>query len=216
MRKIGIKAIQPRSFVPKTTDSKHGEKRSAYLLEDKKPTRPNEVLVGDITYIAMANYRWAYLAVWQDMFTKKVVGWAFDNNMRKELVIKALEMAIRRQNLKEGTIIHSDGGVQYASKEFRNLITQKHSFVQSMTRRDNHYDNAMAESFFSRLKTELIGRNCFSNLQEAQDALFEYIEAYYNTVRSHSSLNYQTPKQFEENFEKQYELNRKVDVTLVY
>jgi putative transposase len=198
MRAQGLVAIQPRSFVPKTTDSRHGLGRSDNLLLDRKPpTRPDEVYVGDITYIPMENGRFLYLATWQDVFTKRIVGWELLRHMRTELVVNALKKAISRRNIPPGLIAHSDGGGQYASKAFRKLLAYNR-FQSSMTRKDNHYDNAMAESLFSRVKTELMEKGAFSTFEDAYTEIFEYIEVYYNNLRRHSSIGYQTPKRFEE------------------
>lgn len=178
MKSQNLKAIQPKSFVPKTTNSKHDLGRSDNLLLDREPVKSiNEVFVGDITYIPMSNGSWLYLASWQDMKSRKIVGWELADNMRSQLVINALQKAIDRRELPEGLIIHSDGGGQYASKEFRDLL-KKHKFKQSMTRRDNHYDNAMGESFFSRFKAELIQKGGFLNFEDAYTEIFEYIEIY--------------------------------------
>lgn len=200
MKSQDLKAIQPKSFVPKTTNSNHELGRSENLLLDKEPVKKiNEVFVGDITYIPMNNGGWLYLASWQDMKSRKIVGWELADNMRSQLVINSLQKAIDRRELQEGLIIHSDGGGQYASKEFRDLL-QKHKFKQSMTRRDNHYDNAMGESFFSRFKAELIQKGGFLNFQDAYTEIFEYIEIYYNLKRRHSGIGYAIPEEYEIKF----------------
>jgi transposase InsO family protein len=193
MKAQGLVAIQPKSYVPKTTNSDHrlGRNRNL-LLERASPCRPNEVFVGDITYIPMADGSFLYLATWQDMFSRKIVGWELADNMRSRLVMSALGKAIDRRNLPEGLIVHSDGGGQYASEEFRKLL-RDHGFLQSMTRRDNHYDNAMAESLFSRFKAELIGKGVFESYEDAYTEIFEYIEIYYNRKRRHSGIDYQIP-----------------------
>ena len=200
MKSQNLKAIQPKSFVPKTTNSKHDLGRSDNLLLDREPVKSiNEVFVGDITYIPMSNGSWLYLASWQDMKSRKIVGWELADNMRSQLVINALQKAIDRRELPEGLIIHSDGGGQYASKEFRDLL-KKHKFKQSMTRRDNHYDNAMGESFFSRFKAELIQKGGFLNFEDAYTEIFEYIEIYYNLKRRHSGIGYEIPEEYEIKF----------------
>lgn len=200
MKSQNLKAIQPKSFVPKTTNSNHELGRSENLLLDREPVKSiNEVFVGDITYIPMCNGGWLYLATWQDMKSRKIIGWELADNMRSHLVISALQKAIDRRELSEGLIIHSDGGGQYASKEFRDLL-QKHRFKQSMTRRDNHYDNAMGESFFSRFKAELIQKGGFLNFEDAYTEIFEYIEIYYNLKRRHSGIGYNIPEEYEIKF----------------
>lgn len=198
MKAQGLVAIQPKSYVPKTTNSDHRLGRNLNLLLDRAaPSRPNEVFAGDITYIPMADGSFLYLAIWQDMFTRRIVGWELGDNMRSWLVTKALNKAIDRRTLPEGLIIHSDGGGQYASDEFRKLL-RLHGFLQSMTRRDNHYDNAMAESLFSRFKAELLGKGAFEHFEDAYTEIFEYIEIYYNRKRRHSGINYEIPEQFEQ------------------
>ena len=198
MKAQGLVAIQPKSYVPKTTNSDHrlGRNRNL-LLERASPCHPNEVFVGDITYIPMADGSFLYLATWQDMFSRKIVGWELADNMRSRLVMSALGKAIDRRNLPEGLIVHSDGGGQYASEEFRKLL-RDHGFLQRMTRRDNHYDNAMAESLFSRFKAELIGKGVFESYEDAYTEIFEYIEIYYNRKRRHSGIDYQIPELFEQ------------------
>lgn len=113
------------------------------------------------------------------MFSRMMVGWAIDDNMRTGLVMKALQKAINHRQLPKGMIVHSDGGSQYASKEFRTLL-KKYDLTQSMTRKDNHYDNAMAESLFSRFKAELLQKGTFHSREDAVTEIFEYIEMYYN------------------------------------
>lgn len=198
MKAQGLVAIQPKSYVPKTTNSDHRLGRNLNLLLDRAPpNRPNEVFVGDITYIAMADGSFLYLATWQDMYSRRIVGWELADNMRSCLVIKALNKSIDRRQLPKDLIIHSDGGGQYASEEFRKLL-RRHNFLQSMTRRDNHYDNAMAESLFSRFKAELIGKGAFECFEDAYTEIFEYIEIYYNRKRRHSGIDYDIPEQFEQ------------------
>jgi transposase InsO family protein len=190
-------AIQPKSFVPKTTDSKHGLGRSPNLLLDRPASlRPNEIFVGDITYIPLLDGSFLYLATWQDQCSRKIVGWELMDNMQTNLVIKALQKAIDRRVLPKGLIVHSDGGGQYAAHRFRQLLAA-HDFLSSMTRKDNLYDNAMAESLFSRFKAELLEKGAFANFEEAYTEIFEYIEIYYNRKRRHSGIDYQIPEQYE-------------------
>lgn len=165
MKSQNLKAIQPKSFVPKTTNSNHELGRNENLLIYREPVMSiNEVFVGDITYIPISNGGWLYWASLQDMKSRKIVGWELAENMRSQLFINALQKAIDRRELSEGLIIHSDGCGQYASNEFRDLL-QKYTFKQSMTRRDNYYDNAMGESFFSGFKAELIQKEGFLNFK---------------------------------------------------
>jgi putative transposase len=210
MKIQGLKAIQPKSFVPKTTNSNHNLGRSPNLLLDRNPpTQPNEVFIGDITYIALVDGSFLYLATWLDMFSHKIVGWDLAENMRSILIINALNKAIERRNLPKALIVHSDGGGQYASEDFRNLL-KIYEFSQSMTRKNNHYDNAMGESLFSRFKTELMQKGAFLNFDDAYTEIFEYIEVYYNRKRRHSSINYDIPDLFEEKYQK----NQNIDINL--
>ncbi len=204
MKEQGLVAIQPKSFVPKTTQSHPHLKRCLNLLLDHKnlPTEPNQVIVGDITYLpSVINgcKEWLYMGVWMDLFTRKIVGWKVDEQMEESLIIEALHKMIRTQDPKQGLIVHSDGGGQYDSNNFKALIILN-KFRQSMTRKNNHYDNAHAESLFSRFKAELLNGDVFNGLEDAQLKVFEYIEGYYNTVRKHSSIGYQSPSQFEERY----------------
>ena len=201
MREQDLKAIQPRSFVPRTTDSK-GVRRSSNLLLDRKAVEwPGEVLIGDITYIPLKDGRFAYLAIWQDMYTRQVVGWELAMHMRSSLIINALKKALGRRKYAKGLIVHSDGGGQYDSDAFRGLLNDQ-QFHSSMARKDNHYDNAMAESFFSRIKAELLENGIFECFEDAYAEIFEYLETYYNQKRRHSSLNYLTPDEFEQDWER--------------
>lgn len=204
MKEQNLVAIQPKSFVPKTTQSHPWLNRSPNLLleESNQPSAPNQVIVGDITYLPSKEFGydvWLYLAVWMDLFSRKIVGWQVDEHMQDSLIIIPMHRLIRLRQAEKGFIVHSDGGGQYGSNDFRDLL-KLHEFRQSMTRKDNHYDNAFIESLFSRLKAELLNGGTFSNLADAQAKVFEYIEGYYNTIRKHSSLGYLSPDQFEERF----------------
>lgn len=191
-----LRPIQPRSFVPRTTDSRHTMGYSPNLLLDRpRPTGPNQVWVSDITYIPLASGKWLYLAVWVDLWSRRIVGWSLADHMRDELVITALRRALLGRQPANGLILHSDRGGQYASKEFRKLLTGK--YLQSMSRAGECYDNATADSFWSRLKAEVLESGVFLNLDDARTELGDYIDNYYNAVRKHSSLNYCSPVQFE-------------------
>lgn len=193
LRKYGLKAIQPRSFVPKTTDSRHTYKISPNLLLDRAmPQKPNEVWVGDITYIPLAGGNWCYLSAWMDLFSRRIIGWQLDDNMQETLVTAAFKKAIAGRKIQRGIIVHSDRGGQYAGNVFRKMIADK-QMLQSMSRADNPYDNAFMESCFSRFKAELLQDGIFETIEDARTEIFEYVEMYYNTQRIHSSLNYQSP-----------------------
>jgi len=168
MRREDLRAIRPCRFSPRTTDSRHAVQPSPNLLlgAGAAPQQPREVIVGDITYLPLASGRWGYLASWQDQFSKRVVGWAVAERMTKELVIKALEKAIRGGGVTGGTIIHTDRGSQYVSHNFRALL-RANGCRQSMTRRGNCWDNAQAESFFSRYKAEVLEGGSFEDVSQA-------------------------------------------------
>ena len=197
MREQNLKAIQPKSFKPKTTDSK-GTLAAPNLLAEVKiqECAAGKVIVGDITYVPLENGKWSYLAVWQDKVTRRIIGWSLSETMTANLVISALKKAVWKGKVQAGAIIHSDRGSQYAAKEFRTLL-QANCFRQSMSGRGNCYDNAQAESFFSRFKAELIEGGVFEDIEQARSEIFSYIEGYYNRIRSHSSLGYKSPMEFE-------------------
>jgi putative transposase len=197
LRKYGLKAIQPRSFVPRTTDSRHPYPISPNLLQGQAfPKLVNQVWVGDITYIPLKDRQMGYLATWMDLFSRKVVGWQLYDHMREELVVEAFKKSWGNRNATEGLIIHSDRGGQYAGKKFRKLLSG-HRLLQSMSGKDNPYDNAFMESHFSRVKAELLQGGVFDSLEDAQTEIFEFIEMYYNPIRRHSSLGYISPAAFE-------------------
>ena len=188
MRRLGLQAIARHRSRPRTTDSCHSAQASPNLLleTENAPQKPGEVIVGDITYLPTRVGRWSYLASWQDRFSKRIVGWAVADSMTEGLVIKALEKALAGGAIKAGTIIHSDRGSQYVSKNFRALLAANHC-RQSMSRRGNCYDNAQAESFFSRFKAELLEGGIFESVEQARSETFSYIDGYYNRVRRHSA-----------------------------
>ncbi len=198
MRRENLRAIQPRSFRPQTTDSKHGLPICANLLQDgsNAPTGRGEVFIGDITYLRLRDGSFCYLACLQDKFTRRIVGWKVSTRMAAQLVIDVFLQARKRGLIKRNAIIHSDQGSQYASVEYRRLLYIG-GFRQSMSRRGNCYDNAQAESFFSRFKAELVENGIFESVEDARSEVFSYIEGYYNRIRLHSGLGYQSPMQFE-------------------
>jgi transposase InsO family protein len=198
MRRESLQAIAPRKFKPQTTDSNHNARISPNLLKEtaNAPTASGEVIVGDITYIRLRDGSFCYLAIFQDKFTRRIVGWAISMRMTVQLVIDAFQMARRRALLKRGAIVHSDRGSQYAAIEFRRLL-YIYGFRQSMSAKGNCYDNAQAESFFSRFKAELIEDGIFESIEEARTEIFSYIDGYYNRIRKHSGLGYKSPLEFE-------------------
>lgn len=197
MQEEGLKAIQPKSFKPRTTDSK-GVQAAPNLLAKvtAEECAIGQIVIGDITYLPLRNGRFCYLAVWQDKVSRRIIGWNIAETMMAELVIAALHKAIVKGQVKTGAIIHSDRGSQYAAKAFRSLLQTK-CLRQSMSGKGNCYDNAQAESFFSRFKTELLEGGVFEDVEQARSEVFSYIEGYYNRVRLHSSLGNKSPMEFE-------------------
>ena len=197
MRVNGLVA-RPKKRFKVTTDSKHDYPISPNLLGRNFSTDGiNKCWVSDITYIDTYE-GWLYLCSILDLSSKRVVGWAMADHMRAELAISALDMAVLHRNPPEGLIFHSDRGVQYASTAFRDRLV-KYNIVQSMSRKGDCWDNAPAESFFSTLKMEEVyTHKKYKTREEARVSIFEYIEVFYNRQRSHSSLDYMTPVEYEE------------------
>lgn len=200
MQQEHIWAVHKRKFRV-TTDSDHGLPVAENLLaRNFTATRPNEKWVSDITYIRTRE-GWLYLAVIIDLFSRKVVGWSMKSDMKTHLLLEALAMAVRERKPDAGLIHHSDRGVQYASYLFQEAL-QKARMVCSMSRKGNCWDNAIAESFFSTLKRELIyPHGVFASKEEARSRIFGYIETWYNRARKHSALEYLSPSEYE--FEKE-------------
>jgi len=204
MKEQGLSAIQPKCFVPKTTRGNPSLRRSPnlLLLEANLPTQPNQVIVGDITYLPNeeAGYgAWLFLAIWLDLFSHRIVGWHVNRHMKQSIVLKSIKQVVRLRQPGEGFIVHSDGGGQYSGHDFRKFL-HLHKFRQSMSRKDNVYDNAFAESLFSRFKSELLDGGVFYGLEDACYRTFKFVDGYYNTIRRHSSIGYLSPIQFEERF----------------
>lgn len=179
-----------------TTNSKHNYEVSLNLLQrDFSADKPNQKWVGDITYIP-TDEGWLYAAIVKDLCLKKIVGYAFSSRIDTNLTVAALEMAVRRQKPQSDLIFHSDRGVQYASTQYRETVA-KYNITQSMSRKGDPYDNAVAENFFSCLKCELVHLKHYHTRDEAQADVFAYIEAYYNSVRPQSALNWLSPIAYE-------------------
>jgi putative transposase len=204
MRREGLRAIQPPRFIPRTTDSKHGKRICNNLLLDQpKPSRPNAVWVSDITYMPLKGGKWAYLCAWMDLFSRQIVGWQIEDNMMENLVREPLEKALLKRRVQSGLIIHSDRGGQYLSRKMKQLV-ETFKLKQSMSRADDPYDNASAESLWSRMKAELvIPKGGYASIEVLRSILFEYINGYYNNQRLHSSLGYQNPAAFEAEYYRQ-------------
>jgi len=195
MKENGLSARSKRRFV-KTTDSKHDFPVAPNLLQrDFTADAPNEVWVGDITYLDTRE-GWLYLAVLIDLYSRRVVGWAMSERIDTALAMNALNMALARRNPRRGLIHHTDRGCQYASHEYRRQLRDIGAEC-SMSRKGDCWDNAVAESFFASLRKELTNRVVFLSRDAARSNVFEYIEAFYNRVRRHSTINYQSPNNFE-------------------
>jgi len=196
MKASNIRPKTRRKFRVKTTDSNHKHPIAPDLLcRDFNATSPNQAWVSDITYIP-TDEGWLYLASTMDLFSRMIVGWSMAPSLKAVLVIDSMNMAIGRRSPQTGLIHHSDRGVQYACGEFRELL-DAHGIESSMSRTGNCYDNAVAESFFHTLKTELVHHEHYRTRAEAKASVFEYIEAFYNRQRLHSTLDYCSPIEFE-------------------
>jgi len=204
MKKAGISGLKRRRYRIRTTDSRHDLPIAPRHFQTEEPethpTRPNAVWASDISYVP-TDEGLLFLATYLDLFTRKIVGFAVEDHMRTDLLLQALDMALGRSgNRCKGALLgHSDRGSQYASEEYREKL-KACSITASMSRKGNCYDNAFAESFFATLKKELIYRQHYETKAQAKQAIFEYIEVWYNRRRLHSSLGYQSPVQFEESY----------------
>jgi len=195
MREENLKVQTKRKFKA-TTNSKHDKPIAPNLLNREfTVSSPDVAYVGDITYIPTRE-GWLYLAVVIDLFSRAIVGWSMDSRMKAQLANNAILMAIWKRKPAKGLIFHSDRGSQYASESYRKTLST-HGVLSSMSRKGDCWDNAVAESFFHTLKTELVHHCDFNTRDEAKTAIFEYIEVFYNRQRLHSANNYEAPLTFE-------------------
>ena len=195
MRKRGLRPVWRRKFVH-TTDSRHDLPVAPNLLNREfDPVSPNAAWVADLTYIR-TGAGWMYLAAVLDLFSRKIVGWAMAPSMPAELVCQALQMAIGQRGVSPGLIVHSDRGSQYASELHRELLSQ-YGLTASMSRKGNCWDNSVMERFFLSLKMERVWRRNYANQAEAEKDVADYIVGFYNSVRLHSKLGYQSPNTYE-------------------
>ena len=197
MKQQRIRAKSKRKFVPRTTDSAHQRPVAGNrLAREFDAPRPDRKWAVDITYVPTGE-GWLYLAGVIDLCSRKVVGWSMADHMRTDLVADALGMAIARRSPGEGLLHHSDRGVQYASEDYQRLL-QSHGIECSMSGKGDCWDNAVMESFWGTLKTELVNHEHYATREQARASIFEYIEVFYNRRRLHSSLGYLSPEAFEE------------------
>jgi transposase InsO family protein len=195
MRQERLFARQRSKYRPRTTDSAHGGPIAPNRLQHLSVRRPDHVWVTDATCILTAQ-GWLYLVAVLDRYTRRIVGWAMHQILDARLVSAALRMALLQRRPTRPLIIHSDRGAQFASVAYRQLLAQ-HGLVASMSRKGNCYDNAFIESFWSSLKYEVVYHQRFATFAQARNAIFNYIETFYNRIRLHSSLAYRSPIAFE-------------------
>lgn len=200
MRDNGLKARRKTCF-KRTTDSNHDSPIACNLLEqDFTCDGPDQKWGVDISYVWTAE-GWLYLAIVLDLFSRRIIGWAVSERMKKGLAMKALQRAIALRQPSPGVIHHSDRGSQYCSGDYQRLLKQ-HGFLPSMSGKGNCYDNAMVETVFKTIKSELIWRTSFVSRRQADNAIGQYIDGFYNPRRRHSSLGYKSPLRFEAETEK--------------
>lgn len=197
MRENSLLCYVKRKWI-KTTDSRHPFRRYPNLIKDRITRRPNQIWVADITYIRIST-AFVYLAVILDAFSRKVVGYAISKSLSNDLTIQALKSAITFRNPEKGCIHHSDQGIQYASKEYVDIL-KNNGFEISMSAKGNPYDNAMAESFFKTLKHEEVYLWEYETFDDVAERLPYFIEKVYNLKRLHSSLGYMPPDEFEASY----------------
>lgn len=197
MRENGLHARHRKRF-RKTTDSHHAFPVAPNIIaQDFATTSPNQKWGADISYI-WTREGWLYLAVVIDLFARRVVGWAVSDRLHRQLALRALEKAITMRRPPKGLIHHSDRGSQYCALEYQGML-KTNGIIISMSGKGNCYDNAMVETFFKTLKSELIWRTVFQTRHDAEVAIAHYIDGFYNPARRHSALDYLSPIQFEQN-----------------
>lgn len=196
MREDALFVRPQRRFVPQTTDSDHEHPIAPNRLDrDFAAAAPNQKWACDLTYI-FTEEGWLYLSVVIDLYSRRIVGWSMSDDMKAASVAEALSMALMRRRPGVDLLHHSDRGVQYACQLYRTLLAE-HEIECSMSRPGNCYDNAVVESFFGTLKSELVHRNRYATRAAARGSIFEWIECWYNRRRRHSSLGYLSPEAFE-------------------
>ncbi|RED91092.1 transposase InsO family protein [Marinoscillum furvescens DSM 4134] len=198
MRAEGIRSIVTKKFRGVTTDSKHSFPIAEnHLKRDFHANRPGQKWISDITYIP-TRQGWLYLTIVMDLYDRKIIGWSLSTTMTTQAtVMTAWKMAAKNRSVSPGLLFHSDRGIQYAANAFADHIRQK-GVRQSMSRKGNCWDNAVAESFFKILKSEMVRHASYQSIFQAKTDLFEFIEIWYNRKRKHAYLGYKTPEQFGE------------------
>lgn len=200
LRERGLKARNGKGFKYSPSVEAMTNVSSNLLRRNFDAKEPNLKWVSDITYIKVGK-AWLYLAVVMDLFSRKIIGWALNTHMREGLVIEAFNMAVSTREPNGNTLIHSDRGVQYRGNEYQDRL-KAHNIQCSMSRKGNCWDNAAMESFFSRLKVELIYAENYTSIEKASAGIFEYIELFYNRQRRHSAIGYVSPHEYERPFSK--------------
>ncbi len=198
MRGANIVAKATKRF-RKTTDSQHSLQTYDNKLDRNfYPVKPNQAWVSDITYV-WTDEGFLYVAVFLDLFSRKVIGWSMKNHMRADLITDAFDAAIKQRSPDKNLLVHSDQGSQYASYIYQDIINH-HGFTCSMSRKGNCWDNAPAESFFKTLKLECINGIKFLTIEEAKQTIFDYIEIFYNRKRLHTSVGCRPPVEVEASY----------------
>ena len=195
MKSNNIRSITTKKYKNKGRSVSEEEANLNILNREFNPEEPNKAWATDITYVPTRS-GWTYFCVIIDLYSKGVVGYSVSSSMKTDLVLEALDMAIRRRRPGKGLLIHSDRGSQFGSKKYRKKL-KSYEFIQSMSRKGNCWDNACVESFFHLLKSERLNHYTFDNIEQVRWALFKYIDGFYNTKRIHSSLGYMSPTEYE-------------------
>ena len=198
LKERGLRARNGKGFRYRPHTQSRTHVSDNLLRRNFTAAAPDLKWVSDITYIRVVR-KWLYLAAVLDLFSRKIVGWALATHMRESLILEALEMAVSNRDIKQGSLIHSDRGVQYRGNEYQDALNM-YGMRCSMSRKGNCWDNAVMESFFSRLKVELIYAEHYKTVDEAQAGIFEYIELFYNRTRRHSAIGYISPHKHEQQF----------------
>ena len=197
MKEMGLDARLKKKFRVLTTDSKHNHPIAPRLFkteDHRPPTKPGELLAGDITYLRVGK-SFIYLAIVMDLYNREILGWSMSWSLETKIVLDALDMALKKVGPDAEIIFHSDRGSQYASDAYRKFLRRK-NIKPSMSRKGNCYDNAFVESWFSSLKKEWIYRRQYKTANELRTLVFEYIEIWYNKKRKHSSLGNLSPEMY--------------------